>query len=220
MRANRADVVHLPRASLVAVGAGRKRADRADVDAHAALFAIQMIVLVGGDERADTAVLDAQRPDIHGLTANADTAITEDAARPIEKHHRRPLLLFFVVLGLHELRLGGTVRERHVLQFTLAARIAHRAIQRMVPEQQLDHGLARLTYFIAVGGDDHAFGNHRRTGGLQLGHLLDFDNAHAASALQRQVGVITKGGHFDARALACFNEQRPSWSCEGLAVDS
>ena len=125
-----------------------------------------------------------------------------------------------MVLGLDELRFGGAVGERHVLQFAFAAGIAHRAIQRMVAEQQLDHRLARLAHFIAVGGDDHALGDHRRAGGLKLGHLLDLHDAHAAGALQREPGVVAKRGDFDAYALAGFDQQRPSGGRDFLSIDS
>ena len=50
MRADRADVLHLPGTGLVAIRARGERADRADVDAHAALFALQMIFVVGRDD--------------------------------------------------------------------------------------------------------------------------------------------------------------------------
>ena len=40
--------------------------------------------------------------------------------------------------------LAGAVAERHVLQFALAALVAHRAVERMVGQQQFQHGLARL----------------------------------------------------------------------------
>ena len=43
MRANRRDVVHLPGPRLVAIAAAGQRAHRADVDAHAALLAVEMI---------------------------------------------------------------------------------------------------------------------------------------------------------------------------------
>src|SRR5271165_2773763 len=56
MRADGADVVHLPRPRLVAVGTGGERADRADVDAHAALFALQVIFFIGRDNAARAAV--------------------------------------------------------------------------------------------------------------------------------------------------------------------
>ena len=51
MRADGGDVVHLPRARLVAIGAGGERADRADIDAHAAFFAVEMVAFIRGDHR-------------------------------------------------------------------------------------------------------------------------------------------------------------------------
>ena len=200
VRADGADVLHLPRPRLVAIRAGGERADRADVDAHAALFALQMIFFIGRDDRTHAAVLHAQRPNVHALAADAHAAVAQNAARPVEEHHRRPLLLVLMILRLHELRFGGAVGERHVLQFALAAGVAHRAIQRMVAQQHLEHRLARLLDLVAVGGDDHALADHRGARGLQLGHLLDLHQAHAASALQRKVGVVAKRRHFDAHA--------------------
>ena len=204
-----ADVVHLPGTGLVAIRSRGERADRADIDAHAAFFALEVIFLVGGDDGVHTAVLHTERPDVHGFAAHAHAAVAQDAARTVEVHHRRPLLLVLVVLGLHEFRFGGAVGERHVLQFALAAGIADGAIQRMVAEEQFNHRLARLDDFFIVGGDDHALGNQRGAGRLELGHLLDFHETHAAGALQGQIGVITKRGNFDAHGLAGFDEQRP-----------
>ena len=51
VRADGGDVVHLPRARLVAIGAGGQRADGAGVDAHAALLAVDMREVVGRDAR-------------------------------------------------------------------------------------------------------------------------------------------------------------------------
>ena len=220
MGADRADVVHFPRTRFVTVRARGERADRADVDAHPALFAVQMIFLIGSDDRTDAAILDAQRPNIHAFAADAHAAVAKDAARTVEINHRRPLLLFLVVLGLHELRLGRAVGERHVLQFAFAASIAHRTIQRMVAEEQLNHRLAGLTHLIAVGRDDHSFGHRGRASGLKLGHLLDLHDTHAARALQREPGVIAKRRHFDTHALAGLDQQRPSRRRDLLSVDS
>ncbi len=168
----------------------------------------------------DAAIVNAQRPDVHALAADADAAIAKYAARTVEVHHRRPLLLVAVVLDLDELRLGRAVLEGHVLQFALAARIAHRAVERMVAEQQLQHGLARLLDLVALGADHHALGDRRGAGRLQLGHLLDFHQAHAAGALQRQAGVVAEGRHLDACALAGLNEERSRGNGEFLAVNS
>ena len=118
------------------------------------------------------------------------------------------------------LRLGGAVGERHVLQFAFAAGIADRAIERMVAEQQFQHRLAGLLDLVALGGDDHAFADHRGAGGLQLGHLLDFDQAHAACALQGQVRGSSRKKEPQCRpTLAGFNEQSARGGWRLLAVD-
>ena len=53
MRADGADVLHLPRPSLVTIGSRGQRADRANVDTHAALFALQMIFFIRRDDGAE-----------------------------------------------------------------------------------------------------------------------------------------------------------------------
>src|SRR5581483_10076304 len=184
MGADGADVVHLPGTRLVAVRTGSERAHRADIDAHSAFFAFQVVFAIGGDGGIHPAVLDAQRPDVHGFAANAHAAVAQDAARPVEVHHRRPLLLVAVVLDVNEFRFVGAVGEGHVLQFAFAAGVAYRAVEGMIAEQQLDDGLARLAHFVGFGGDGHALGHDGGAGGLQLGHFLDAHQAHAARALQ------------------------------------
>ncbi len=99
------DVVHFPGAGFVTIGARGERSHRADVDAHAALFAVQVIAFVGGNDAGDAAILYPQRPHVHAFAAGAHAAIAEDAARPVEKHHRRPLLFFAVLLDLGVERL-------------------------------------------------------------------------------------------------------------------
>src|SRR5581483_858331 len=159
--AGSANVIHLPRTSFVAIGTRGKSADRANVNAHAALFALEMIFFIRGDDRTHAAVLHPEGPHVHGLAANPHTAITEDATRAIKVNHRRPLLLVTMILGLDVLRLSRAVRECHVLQFAFAAGIAYRTIERMVAEQQFHHALASLADLVTVRGDDHALADHR-----------------------------------------------------------
>ena len=192
MGTSRAHVLHLPGTRFVAIRARGQRAHRTDVDTHAALFALEMILPVRSNDRGDAPVLNAQSPDVHRLTAHPHAAIAKDASWAVEKHDRRPLLFVFVILGLDKLRLGGAVGECHVLQFALAAGITYRTIQRMISQQHFHHGLTRLADFVAIRGDDHAFADHGCTGRLQFGHLLDLHQAHAASTLQRKIRVIAK----------------------------
>ncbi len=143
VRADGADVRHLPGPRLVAINAAGERADRADVDAGAALVALQVIAVIGRDFRNRAALDHAERVDAHAFVADAHAAVAQDAARRIEKHHRRILFFGRVDLGFGVAALAGAVAEHHVLQFALAALVAHRAIQRMVGEQEFEHVLAR-----------------------------------------------------------------------------
>ena len=217
--AGRTHMVHFPRPRFVSVCARGQRSHRTDVNARTALFTIQALAFIGRDHRTDAAILHPQRRYIHGHATHSHTAVAENAARPVEKHHRRPLLLFFVIFRLDEFRFVRTVGERHVLQFTFAARIAHRTIQRMVAQQKLDHGLPRLVDFLRVGRDHHAVRDHRRTRGLQLGHFLHFHQAHATRALQRKVRVIAERRHFNARGLARLNQKRSRRGGQALAIN-
>ncbi len=213
------DVVHLPRARLVAIAAAGQCADGADVDAHAALFAVEAIALVGRDDGTDAAILNAERPDVHAFAAHASAAVAEDAARPVVEDCGRPLLLFAVLLGLGVEALAGAVLEGHVLQFALAACVADRAVERMIAEQQFDGRFARLSDFRRFGGEDLAFGNRGGAGRLQLRHLFLAHDAHAACRLQAEAGIVAEGRDLDARLAARFNEQRSRGSGELLSVD-
>src|ERR1700733_6518962 len=90
----------------------------------------------------------------------------------------------------------------------------------MIAKQQFDHRLASLTHLVAVSGNYHALGDDSGAGRLELRHLLDLDDAHAASALERKVWVIAEGWHFDARGFAGLNQQRPGRCRDLLSVDS
>ena len=91
---------------LIAVRAAGERADRADVDAHAALVAFEMVAFVGDDLGNDAAVGDAERAHAHAFIADAHAAVAENAARRIVEHHGRPLLLVDVDLLFGEAALA------------------------------------------------------------------------------------------------------------------
>src|SRR5579863_4884044 len=54
-----ANMVHFPRTCFVTISSRCERAYRANVNAHAALFALKMVFFIGGDDRTDAAVLDS-----------------------------------------------------------------------------------------------------------------------------------------------------------------
>src|SRR5882762_7563187 len=83
VRARCGDVLHLPRACFVSIGAAGERADRANVDAHAALFALEMIFAIGDDYTVGAAHAHAERLHVHAFVANAHAAEAKNAARSV-----------------------------------------------------------------------------------------------------------------------------------------
>src|ERR1700722_10684737 len=84
MRADGGYVLHLPRTRLVTIGAAGERAHGTNIDAHAALFALQMIFVVGNDHRERSTLAYAECLHVHAFVANSDTTKAEDATRRVE----------------------------------------------------------------------------------------------------------------------------------------
>src|SRR6267142_1165135 len=208
VRARCGDVLHLPRARLVAIGAAGERAERANVDAHAALFALEVIFAIGDDDAVGAAHADTERLHVHAFVANAHAAEAEDAARGVVVDPLRPLFFGAVNFFLDEAAGVRAVTEDHVLQFALAAFVADRAIARVIGQQKFQHVLSGVAHLIGSGADDHAFGGDDGASGLQLGKFLDFDQAHAARGLQRQARVVAERRNFGADAARRFDQQR------------
>ena len=198
-------VGEFPRARLVAVRAAGERAHWADIDAHPALFARELVAAVGNDLAVRAAEGDAQRVDVHALVADADAAVAKNAARPVVVDKARKLLLLMMQLPLHEACFRGPVAEHHVLQFALAALVADWAVKRMVGEQELKHRLAAVLHLFVVRTDDHAVRDYRCTRSLELRHLLDRDHAHAAGTLQGQSRIVAERRDLDSCLLDRFD---------------
>src|SRR6185503_12932272 len=219
MGADRGDMVHLPGAGLVAIAAAGESADRTDVDAHAALFAVELIIQVGCDYGGYVAVLDAERPDVHAFAANAGAAVAEDTPRAVIEDGGGPLLLIAVLLGVDHEAFARAVFEGHVLQLALAAGVADRAVERVVAEEEFDGSFAGLGDLRRFGCEYLAFSDSRGAGGLKFGNLFLTNDAHAARGLEAEAGVVAEGGDLDAGFAACLNEQRSCGSGQLLAVD-
>ena len=178
---------------------------------------------IGGNVRSDdgrgAAILDAESEDVHAFAAHAHAAVAEDAARTVEVDNWGPLLLFAVVLRLRVEAVGCAVLEGHVLQLALAASVADGAVERVIAEEHLQSGFAGLGNLRSLGRDDHAFGDRCGARGLELRHLFDADDAHAAGGLQRETRVVAKGGNLDAGGLAGVDEQRACGRGKLFAVD-
>ncbi len=208
VRADGRNILHFPRPRFVSIGAAGQCAHRANINAHPALFAFQVIFAVGDDNRVRATHAHAQRLHIHAFITNTHAAEAQDAARRIVINQVRPLFLWPVNLFFHEPAGIRAVAEHHVLQFALAAFVADRTIQRVVAQQEFQHELPRVAYRLGVGAHHHAFGDHLGARGLQFGRLFHFDQAHPAGRLQRKSRVVAERRHFNAQPPRRFNHQR------------
>src|SRR5260370_22915743 len=93
VRTNGGDILHFPGPRFVAIGAAGKRADRANVNAHAALFAFQVVFSVGNDHAVRAAHADTERLDVHAFIAHTHATEAQNTARRIVLNDLRPLFL-------------------------------------------------------------------------------------------------------------------------------
>src|SRR5260370_30552418 len=126
MRANGGNVLHFPWARFVAIGAAGERADRTDVDAHAALFALEMIFAVGDNYAVGAAHAHTERFDVHAFVANPDAAEAENAARGVVVNELGPFFFRAVNFFLDEAAGISPSAENHALQCALCALGPHR----------------------------------------------------------------------------------------------
>jgi hypothetical protein len=156
------------------------------------------------------------------LIGEARAAIAKDAAFAVEQHELADRdRLLEVALGLDVTALARPMRERLILERALAALVAHRAVERMVGEQQLDHaflsplGGRRVGLDLHVGRDrEHARRlQHRTAAGVDLDHAL------AAHADRLHAGVVAELRHVDACPLGGGDDQLALARRERHAVD-
>ena len=104
---------------------------------------------------------------------------------------------------------GAAGRHRLVLQWTLAALVAHGAVERVVDEQQLHDPLLRLLGDRRgeLGADHHAVGHRLGARGDRLALALDLDQALPAGAGRLEQRVVAEARDLDADPLGHPDEQ-------------
>src|SRR5450631_842037 len=78
VRADSAHVLHFPGTCFIAISAAGERANRANVDARAALVALQVIAMVRHDLRGRAAIANTKSADAKPFTANPDATVAEN----------------------------------------------------------------------------------------------------------------------------------------------
>src|SRR5436190_10391266 len=115
---------------------------------------------------------------------------------------------------------AGAPAVRDVLQRALAALVAHRAVERMVHQQELDDGVLRLLHAIGGGDHHHALLVRRGAARLELGHALDLHEAHAAGTNRlSELGLVTEVGDLHVALLGGVHEHHALGRLHLAAVD-
>ena len=197
------DLVEIPRPRLEPVRHGRQRTDRADL--HRVAREVGREGLVGERQhlRLVAAVGEADQRVTGHLFGEAGAAVAEDAALAVEVDERADRdRLLEVALLLDVPALARAVRVRLVLQRALAALVTHRAVERVVGEEELEHALLGPldagrggAHDLALGDRRHAADDHHRAA-----RTLDFDEALAAHADRPHARVVAEPRHVGAGA--------------------
>ena len=166
-------------------------------------------------------VLHGQQPVLGDVLAEAHAAPARDAALAVERDQRGEVeRLGEVALGLDEARAPGAEREGAVLEGALAALVAHRAVERVVLEQELEHAVLAVLRELRVGAHDHVGLHGRAARGLEAAHALDLDQAHAAGAHGRaEARLVAEDRDLDPVGVGRVHEHRPGGRRDPAAVE-
>ncbi len=194
------------------------RSDRTDLNAAPAKLAIEGVRAEGLDFRHRAATDRCQSFDVHDLIAVSDAAETLHAAIHLRLDERTEIFFLKDALGFHE-PAGCGVLVREVLEIALAPLIADRTVQRMVGKDKLQHRLMGVVDHGGGGAYAHPFVGRCAASGLQLGHLLDFNQTHTAIGVRLEFRVIAEMRNHDTDTASRFDHQGPFRDVDRHPVD-
>ena len=208
--ADRAGVLDVPRAGAEAVRLGGQRPDGAQLDDVAVEGCDVGAVVERPHEGAVAALEQLELLVLGHLLAEPDAPIAEDAALTVDLDQgRERKRLLEVALGVGEAALSRAPAHRDVLERALAALVAHRAIERVVDEQELDNRLLSHLHAIGPRVHHHPVADRRRACSLQLRDPLDLDQAHAARADRvAELRLVAEHRDLDVPQLCGVDEHR------------
>ena len=125
-----------------------------------------------------------------------------------------------MALGLDEPRAPEPPPEGDVLERALAALVAHRAVERVIDEQELDDRILRVVHPVGLGVDDHPVLHRGGARGLELGDALDLDQAHPARADRLpELRLVAEVGDLDVALLGGVDQHHALGRAHLAAVD-
>ncbi len=194
-RAAALGLLDIPRPGLEAVRGAREGADRADLNRVAAEVGGEGLAREGRHLDHVAAHGEVDLGIARDLVGKTGAASALDAAFAVEQDQfGEGDGLLPVALLLDEAGLARAEGERLVLEGAFAALVTHRAVQRVVDQEEFQHPVLGLLD-AGGGGVDHLAVGHahearRGQGGPSGSH--DLDQAHAAHADWLHAGVVTE----------------------------
>ena len=192
-------LLQVPDADFEAEIAIRERAHRTDINDVAGQWVIQNRVGKQCDGRMIAAIDDRKFVGARNFLKKAHTARTFDAALAVEYNvgtENFPLAV--VLLSLLEAAPLQIMLHVIVLQPALPRLVTDWTIQWVVDEEKLHHRFADRQNFRALGQYRHPLRHRRVTGNLELRHLLDLDETHAAVTGDGKLRVVAVVRDIDA----------------------
>jgi len=178
-------------------------------------------VVEGADEAPVAPLQELQLLVLRDLLAEPHAAVAQDASLAVDLDERRQRdRLLEVALRVGEAGAARSPSHRDVLQRTLPALVAHRAVERVVDEQELDHRLLGHPDAVRARVHDHPVAHGRRARGLELRDPLDLDQAHAARADRlAELGLVAEHRDLDVAQLRRVDKHRSLGRADLDAVD-
>ena len=204
------DLIEVPGPGGEPVGRRRERAHRADLHRVAAEVGLERLRREGRDLDRLAAPGEVDLRFAGHLGREAGAACALDAALAVEQHEVADGdRLLEVALLLNEAGLARAVGQGLVLQRALAALVAHRAVERVVGQEELQHPVLGLLDPLVGRVDHHAVADLHEAGRRQRGtaRTLHVDQAHAAHADRLHARVPAEARNVGAGPLGRSDDQ-------------